>query len=67
MVMGNIRQTYIKRLAAKLLSEHGDEFGLDFEANKEKVVRYTNVRGKSIRNRVAGYIVRKKRIEASER
>jgi len=61
--MGNIRPTYIKRLAAKLLLEYGDEFGVDFDANKENVVAYTNVRSKSIRNRVAGYIVRRKRIE----
>jgi len=65
--MGNIRPTYIKRLATKLLLEHGDEFGVDFDANKEKVVEYTNVRGKSIRNRVAGCIVRQKRIDARGR
>ncbi|HHI30524.1 30S ribosomal protein S17e [Methanosarcinales archaeon ex4572_44] len=65
--MGNIRPTYIKRLAAKLLLEHGDEFSVDFDSNKEKVVEYTNVRGKSIRNRVAGCIVREKRIESRER
>jgi small subunit ribosomal protein S17e len=61
--MGNIRPTYIKSLASKLLAEYGDEFGVDFEENKHKVTEYTNVRSKTIRNRVAGYIVRQKRIQ----
>lgn len=62
--MGNIRPTYIKSLGTKLISEYGDEFGTDFEENKHKVTEYTNVKSKDIRNRVAGYIVRQKRIQA---
>lgn len=62
--MGNIRQGYIKSLAAQLLEEQGDAFSLDFDTNKENVTRYTNIESKVIRNRVAGYIVRQLRVRA---
>jgi len=61
--MGNVRQSYIKNLAAKLIMDYDDEFSTDFEENKHKVTEYTNVKSKVIRNRVAGYIVRQKCIQ----
>ena len=63
-IMGNIRQNYIKSLAAQLLETHGDSFTTDFNGNKENVTKYTNVESKVIRNRVAGYIVRSLRVRA---
>ncbi|MBE0521517.1 MAG: 30S ribosomal protein S17e [Candidatus Methanoperedenaceae archaeon] len=65
--MGNVRPTYIKSLATQLLSDYGDAFTTDFTANKENVTKYTNVESKVIRNRVAGYIVRKLRVKANRK
>lgn len=58
--MGNIRQTYIKRVAFELLEKHPDAFGEDFQENKEAVGDLTEDASKSMRNRVAGYITRYK-------
>lgn len=58
--MGSIKHTYIKRAADSLLEEYGDEFNTDFDNNKVKVGEYCTVEGKTIRNRIAGYITRVK-------
>jgi len=63
-IMGNIRPNYIKSMASQLLEEHGDVFSTDFSVNKENVAKYTDIESKVIRNRVAGYIVRKLRVKA---
>jgi small subunit ribosomal protein S17e len=55
-----IRPTYIKSLATQLLNDKGELFTIDFEDNKPLVTQYTNVQSKVIRNRIAGYITRKK-------
>ena len=65
--MGNIRQGYIKSLTALLLEKHSEAFSLDFGPNKENVTKYTDVDSKVIRNRVAGYIVRQLRVEATRK
>lgn len=63
--MGNIRPTYIKRIAAELLTRFPEHFGKDFEANKRKVSELTDIKSRIMRNRVAGYVTRKKaRMEA---
>lgn len=56
--MGRIKQTYLKRLAEKLLKEYGEEFSTDFENNKKKVSEHSNAGGTAIRNKIAGYIAR---------
>jgi small subunit ribosomal protein S17e len=61
--MGNIKPTYIKSVAEQLLREIPDEFGHDWEENKIKITENTNIKSKGVRNRVAGYITRKKRRE----
>jgi small subunit ribosomal protein S17e len=55
-----IRPSYIKSLANQLLNDKGELFTNDFEDNKPLVTQYTNVQSKVIRNRIAGYITRKK-------
>lgn len=55
-----IKPSYIKNLAKKLLIEYGEDFDGDFDANKQRVTERTNVVSKVIRNRIAGYITRKK-------
>jgi small subunit ribosomal protein S17e len=50
-----------------LLERYPQAFNEDFETNKESVAKLTNVESKSVRNRIAGYITRKKaggRVEA---
>jgi small subunit ribosomal protein S17e len=67
--MGNIRQTYIKRVAIELIRHYPDDFGGDFAHNKQKVLELTDlgVKGptgqwtvvhKKLANRIAGYATR---------
>jgi len=66
--MGNIRQTYIKRVAIELIRNHPDDFGGDYVQNRKKVVELTDlgvsvdgkltVVHKKLANRIAGYATR---------
>ena len=66
--MGNIRQTYIKRVAIELVRHHPDQFTGDFLSNKKKVLELTDlapvvdgvprVTYKKLANRIAGYATR---------
>jgi small subunit ribosomal protein S17e len=59
--MGNIRPTYIKRVAIELVQKFPDRFTPDFAANKEVVNELTDIQGKQMRNRITGYATRYKR------
>ncbi len=54
--LGNIRQTYIKRVAIELLKQYPEAFTADFEQNKKKVSELTDVQYHRMRNRIAGYV-----------
>ena len=54
--MGNIRQTYIKRIAIELVKRHNEEFTADFDHNKRKVAELTDIKVTAFRNRIAGYV-----------
>ncbi len=54
--MGNIRQTYIKRVAIDLVKRYNDKFSDDFEHNKKMVNELTDVKTTIFRNRIAGYV-----------
>ncbi len=56
--MGRIRPTYIKRVSIELLEKYPQVFSTDFENNKEMVSALTDVTSITMRNRIAGYIVR---------
>mgnify|MGYP005837875305 CR=1 FL=1 len=56
--MGNIRPTYIKRVALDLVKKYPKAFSADFENNKILVEKLTDVYSSSMRNRIAGYISR---------
>ena len=66
--MGNIRQTYIKRVAIELVRNYPESFTGDFAANKKKVLELTDltimvdgkptVTYKKLANRIAGYATR---------
>ena len=58
--MGRIKQTYLKRVAEKLMKEYPQVFTKnDFQDNKRKVATHTDITSKSIRNKIAGYITKK--------
>ncbi|MFB6172050.1 MAG: 30S ribosomal protein S17e [Haloarculaceae archaeon] len=56
-----IKPAYIKKMGNRLLERYPEAFGRDFEHNKDVVEQVTNVESKGVRNRVAGYVTRKKR------
>lgn len=56
--MGNVRPTYIKRVAIELVERYPDQFTDDFQHNKEMVAKLTDVSTKTMRNRIAGYVTR---------
>lgn len=56
--MGNIRQTYIKRVAIELVKNHSDEFTSDYKHNKQRVAELTDVSTTTMKNRIAGYVTR---------
>ncbi len=60
--MGNIRPTYIKRVAFELLRLHSDAFTTDFDHNKQKVSELTDVQTAKMRNRIAGYVTRYRQV-----
>jgi len=63
--LGNIRPTYIKRVATELVRKYPEQFTDDFEHNKQKVAELTDVRSNMMRNRIAGYVTRyRKHVEA---
>ena len=55
-----IKPKYVKQLGRTLLSDYPEAFNTEFETNKEHVAKLTTVESKGVRNRVAGYITRKK-------
>jgi small subunit ribosomal protein S17e len=66
--MGNIRQTYIKRVAIELIRRYPELFGGNFAENKQRVLELTDLRieqdgvarvvHKKLANRIAGYATR---------
>ena len=61
--MGQVRPTYIKRIAIELVKNHGDRFTEDFDHNKVQVAELTDVKSISMRNRIAGYVTRYRKQE----
>ncbi len=54
--MGNIRPSFIKLRAVRLVEEYPDQFNADFDHNKKLVAEYTDVTNKRMRNWIAGYV-----------
>ena len=61
--MGNIRPTYIKRVAIELVERYPNEFTNDYEHNKRKVAELTDVQHPKMRNRIAGYVTRYRKLQ----
>ncbi len=57
--MGRIKQTYLKRVAVRLLRDYPEEFSGDFQHNKLKVPEFIDIEvNKRIRNKIAGTVTR---------
>lgn len=56
--IGNIRPTYIKRVAIELVKKYPEEFTSEYQHNKKKVEELTDVKSVKMRNRIAGYVTR---------
>lgn len=56
--MGNIRPTYIKRVAIELVKRYPDMFNDDYQHNKATVEEVTDISNSKLRNRIAGYVTR---------
>ncbi|MEM0333582.1 MAG: 30S ribosomal protein S17e [Candidatus Aenigmatarchaeota archaeon] len=63
--MGRIKTIMVKNIGEKLYKEHKEEFTTDFEKNKEIVKKYVDIPSKKLRNIVAGYVTRLKKLEAN--
>ncbi|MEM3506253.1 MAG: 30S ribosomal protein S17e [Candidatus Bathyarchaeia archaeon] len=62
--MGKVRTKPIKKIAKELIKTYPEKFTTDFEVNKKILQEIINSKTKKIRNRIAGYITRLKRIES---
>ena len=54
--MGNIRPTYIKRVAIELVKRYPERFTEDYQHNKAMVEETTDIQNTKLRNRIAGYV-----------
>ncbi len=64
--MGRIKTAKIKRSANSVLKLHSDKLTTDFIENKRLVREFAEVPSKKIRNIVAGYLVRLKKMQIIE-
>ena len=60
-----IKPGYVKKMGNQLLEQYPDAFTTDYETNKQSVSKLTNVDSKGVRNRIAGYVTRKKQSKAA--
>ncbi|NLU04791.1 MAG: 30S ribosomal protein S17e [Methanothermobacter sp.] len=56
--MGNIRISFVKRIAKEMIENHPGKFTDDFDTNKKLVEEFSTVSTKHLRNKIAGYITR---------
>lgn len=63
--MGRIKTTLIKRLTRELMKDASDKFTTDFDKNKKILVKL--IEYKKIRNSVAGYVTRLKKVEIAKK
>lgn len=62
--MGNIRTSFVKRIAKELIETYEGKFTTDFDKNKKLVEEYSTVSTKHLRNKIAGYVTRLVRQES---
>lgn len=57
----SVKQKYIKRTALEIMKRHGDRVTEDFEKNRELLEGNVDIQGTTVKNRIAGYLVRLKK------
>ena len=62
--MGRIRTKDIKNAGKEMWVKYPDKFSTDFEASKKDVNNLGFTLSKRVRNKMAGYITRHKKIQA---
>lgn len=62
--LGRIKTSFIKNIAEELMKSYGNQFTTDFRKNKEMVKQLIDIKSKKIRNMVAGYVTKLKKIES---
>ncbi|MBN2458649.1 30S ribosomal protein S17e [Candidatus Woesearchaeota archaeon] len=62
--MGRIKTRPIKAISMDLLETYRENFSTEYEHNKAKVMEFTDVKSKKLRNIIAGYITRMVKAEA---
>ena len=55
-----------RRLSEELMQRHPEAFGPDFEQNKKALEEMALIPSKQLRNRIAGYIAKSHKDDASE-
>lgn len=63
--MGKIRTEMVKRISHELVERYPKNFDTEFEQNKQFLREIGLDTSKKLRNRIAGYITRIKKIEQS--
>lgn len=63
MTAGKMRTGNVKKVARALITTYPDKFTADYQKNKELVDELTTISSKQIRNRIAGYLARLKKME----
>ena len=64
--MGNIRTTFVKRISKELIETHPGVFTTECDENKKLVAEYSTVSTKHLRNKIAGYVTRLVRQQATQ-
>ncbi|MFH1132935.1 MAG: 30S ribosomal protein S17e [Nanoarchaeota archaeon] len=64
--MGRIKTKRVKRVSLKLIAEHLEEFSEDFAKNKAMLNRLVIIRSPKVRNVIAGYLTRLKKMGPRE-
>lgn len=62
----SVKQKYIKRTALEIMKQHGDKVTEDFKKNRELLEDNVDIQGTTVKNRIAGYLVRLKKRKAAK-
>ena len=65
MKMGNIKTNFVKRIGKRLYDSDKEKFTDEYTKNKELVKSMVDIKSKKLRNTIAGYITKLKKIDQS--
>ena len=61
--MGRIKTKQIKRISSDLIENYDSEFRTDYLENRSRVEQLANIKSKKLRNVIAGYVTRLKKMQ----